>query len=101
MLQTAAKGVDSKFGKRRAAIRDTWLPAAKSLDGAETRFVVGNADDAVIMEKLRAEMQKFKDEFMHMDMRVRLPPGRLRAAALPCLPATRCRAPVPVRGDDV
>eukprot|EP00892_Ulva_mutabilis_P002146 jgi/Ulvmu1/11932/UM082_0011.1 len=65
---TAAKGRDSKYGKRRAAIRDTWLPAAQSLNSTVTRFVVGNDDDAVIRRKLNAEMQQFPNQFMHIDM---------------------------------
>jgi len=77
MLQTAAKGVDSKFGKRRAAIRDTWLPIANSLNHTVTRFVMGKSDDPIIAQKLQREMKLFPDEFLELDTIVR--PLQMRA----------------------
>lgn len=71
MLQSAAKGIDSKYGKRRKAIRDTWLPAAKSLKDTVVRFVVGVEHNPVILEKLQREMAQFKDEFLSLDVEVR------------------------------
>ena len=58
------------YGKRRAAIRDTFLPALSTMPETEFKFVVGHSADIFVTASMAVEEARYPGSFMHLNMTV-------------------------------
>lgn len=70
LIQTPADGESGDYGKRRKAIRETFLPGMQEAAGIEAKFVVGRVDDPKLALASSAEQSRHTSSFLTLDVKV-------------------------------
>lgn len=69
-VQTNPSSPKDKYGKRRKAIRDTFLDSLTAVPDSETKFVVGRSTDKRASRAFAQEVSLHPDQYFHLDMEV-------------------------------
>jgi Galactosyltransferase len=77
-VQTAPSDENSQYGRRRKAIRETWLPELVALPATQVQWVVGRSTPR-IASKMAREERKYPGTFMHLKVTVRTHPTQRTA----------------------
>jgi hypothetical protein len=71
LVQTTPSHLSSAYGQRRAAIRETFLPALERLPNVHVQFVVGKSSDPRVDVAMAVEEEIHPGTFMHLNVTVR------------------------------
>lgn len=71
-VQTTPSYRSSSYGRRRGAIRDTFLPDFATLPDSEFKFVIGQTGDPLVTASMAYEELLHPGTFMHLNMTVRV-----------------------------
>lgn len=72
-MQTPSDGESGDYGRRRKAIRETYLPDLQTIPGIVAKFVVGHVTDGDIAPASDAEQSRYASSFLTVDAEVCLP----------------------------
>lgn len=72
-MQTPSDGESGDYGRRRKAIRETYLPDLQTIPGIVAKFVVGYVTDGDIAPASDAEQSRYASSFLTVDAEVCLP----------------------------
>lgn len=70
-MQSPADGEFGDYGRRRKAIRETFLPNLDNVPGIEAKFVIGQVTDPGLARKIEAEQSRYAKSFLAVDAEVR------------------------------
>jgi hypothetical protein len=89
-MQTTPSGLHDKYGRRRTAIRGTFLQNLTSLEDVEAKFVVGRSSEVAVRAAFAREVAKTPEQYLQLDMEARHPrmqPFQFRLLDTPCVAA--------------
>lgn len=69
-MQTAPSGPQEKYGKRRQAIRHTFLKNLTAIADVEAKFVVGRSMEEHTVKSFEREVARAPHMFMNLDVEV-------------------------------
>lgn len=69
-MQTPADGESGDYGRRRKAIRETFLEGMQETTGIEAKFVVGQVTDPKLARAASAEQSRYTSSFLTLDVEV-------------------------------
>eukprot|EP00892_Ulva_mutabilis_P001051 jgi/Ulvmu1/10947/UM007_0126.1 len=64
---TPADGESGDYGRRRKAIRETFLPNLEEVAGVEAKFIVGRVSDPGLAVRAKAEQTRYASSFLAVD----------------------------------